>query len=272
MGRINIPYILFLISVVFFSVSCRTKKRGNIILTQTQEIEKTGQDIPIQTFDFNWMDIKLNADVNNNGELNTIKGRVKIRKDSLIWISIKPDVAIIEVFRLKITPDSIHLINYLDKSYLSGDFQLLKSMFKYNINFQTLQNLFTGNANFITSKELYKVSTDSLNSVLSTSSLNEYLEQRKLLQAPPQFFQAVWVDSLQLAHRNLFYEPESKTEVNLMYSKYQKSNDKLFPGFLLMNIINEQSNTEIKIEYLKTDFNIPTEFPFSIPASYSKMN
>src|SRR5688500_12861372 len=115
MGK-PLHYLLLLLLITLVP-ACKTRKSLIEVKDQVKPSTKTtAQIVPAET-NFEWFDGKFNADINNEGKSNSVKGRDRIRRDSLIWISIKPDVAIIEVYRILISPDSVLLVNYLDKKY-----------------------------------------------------------------------------------------------------------------------------------------------------------
>lgn len=68
---------------------------------------------------FEWLTANLDIDAESNGaSFNNLKGQMRMRNDSLIWLSVTATVGV-EVARMKISTDSVWVINRLDKSYLA---------------------------------------------------------------------------------------------------------------------------------------------------------
>lgn|SRR5574344_1249287 len=71
----------------------------------------------------------------------TVNGQVRIMSDSIIWISANK---IIELGRLKATPDSVFAYVKPYNQYLRCNYADLKKMYHIDINYATLQSILTG--------------------------------------------------------------------------------------------------------------------------------
>lgn len=262
---------LAMAGMVWFHASCRTSRRGTIQFDHGVKTTLNGSNVTIAQTAFDWFDGRFNAEVNNSGKLNALKCRVRIRRDSLMWISIKPDVAIIEAFRVLISSDSVKLINYLDKTYFTGDYATIRSFVNFDISFGMLQNIFVGNPTLLFPTDHYEVSVSENDTVLTSSDMNEYLSLKKSSQKAQILFHAIWVDASKRAWRSLFYDPGSRMEVDLNYTGYQLVESLQFPRSGKVTLIGDTSNTVFTFTYTKIEVNKPFDFPFTIPASYQKM-
>lgn len=69
--------------------------------------------------DYEWMTAKMTFDVRAEGmELNDLNGVLRMRRDSVIWISAAALMGM-EAVRACVTCDSVVVINRLDKTYLA---------------------------------------------------------------------------------------------------------------------------------------------------------
>lgn len=69
--------------------------------------------------DYEWMTAKMTLDVCAEGmELNDLNGVLRMRRDSVIWISASAMMGL-EAVRACVTADSVVVLNRLDKSYLA---------------------------------------------------------------------------------------------------------------------------------------------------------
>jgi len=262
---------IFTLLVIAFSTSCKTHK--NLIDVKDQVKPSTKQPaeiIPTETV-FEWFDGKFNADINNDGKPNSVKGRVRIRRDSLIWISIKPDVAIIEVFRILITPDSVVLVNYLDKKYFKDKFSSIKEFIKYDVSFHMVQNIFIGNPTFAMDASTYLSYTNKEgDDIIASSDFKTYIDARNDNQPANFLFQALWFNN-KIHKRNLIYDPANKVELDLQYLEHEIQETTLFPKTGQLTVIGGKTNLMFSYTYTKVILNEVLEFPFNIPGSYDQM-
>ena len=104
MSRQTNIVICFLI-VALLAISCSARKKLVDSTTQPQAFE--------------WLSANLDIDAESHGaSFNNLKGQMRMRNDSLIWLSVTATMGV-EVARMKISTDSAWVVNRLDKSYLA---------------------------------------------------------------------------------------------------------------------------------------------------------
>lgn len=98
-------------------------------------------------FQFEWLAMKLDADLITGGDSRGFKANIRMRRDSVIWISVSPALGI-EVFRVMVTPDSLKYISRIpdDKYYYLGGFQSISNLMGVDPDFSMLQDILLGNA------------------------------------------------------------------------------------------------------------------------------
>ncbi len=95
--------------------------------------------------DFQTFSAKIKVDFEgSNGKKNDFNAFIRLRKDSVIWVSINALLGI-EAFRVLITPDSVKVINKLDKVVQLRSVNYLKEITKLPFTFKELQDLLLGN-------------------------------------------------------------------------------------------------------------------------------
>jgi hypothetical protein len=92
---------------------------------------------------FKYLVLKSKINFKANGNSNNFTANIRIKKDSLIWLSITPGMGI-EIARAVITPDSVKVINRLDNKYDAYSFSYIKQMLGIDMDYYTLQNLIVG--------------------------------------------------------------------------------------------------------------------------------
>src|SRR5687767_4739364 len=177
MGK-PLHYLLFVLLITLVP-ACKTRKSLIEVKDQVKPSNKTTAQIVPDETKFEWFDGKFNADINNEGKSNSVKGRVRIRRDSLIWISIKSDVAIIEVFRILNSPDSVQLVNYLDRKFFVDKFSSIKEFIKHDVSFHMVQNIFIGNPTLSFDISMFKsfVNREGVD-IISSSDFKTYVDAR----------------------------------------------------------------------------------------------
>jgi len=92
---------------------------------------------------FNYLVIKSKINFKTQGNSNNLVANIRIKKDSLIWLSITPGMGI-EVVRAIITPDSVKIINRLDNKYDAYSISYIKQTLGIEMDYYNLQNLIVG--------------------------------------------------------------------------------------------------------------------------------
>ena len=94
-----------------------------------------------------WCGMKLDAEFNAGDQSQSFKATVRIRRDSIIWVSIAPLMGI-EMIRLLVTPDSLKYLSKIpdQKFYYLGGISELSEKTGADLSFDVLQNILFGNA------------------------------------------------------------------------------------------------------------------------------
>lgn len=144
MKRSFFSYILLLcvISLLSSCASWRKTSRFGDALPMARLIEKVEEN----AFQYEWFSAKLNirGEVDNSA-FPRLGGQLRLQKDKAIWISATAFLGI-EALRLKITPDSVWMINKLENTYLAESFSDVMRKTGVNLSFSDIQNILVGNA------------------------------------------------------------------------------------------------------------------------------
>ncbi len=93
---------------------------------------------------FDWLSGKVDVKSLYKESSNELSVNIKMRKDSLLWLSIKYALGI-EVARLNLTPDSVLFMNMVEKTFYAGNFDYLqKSLRIEDVDFCFIQNVLLG--------------------------------------------------------------------------------------------------------------------------------
>ncbi len=272
-------FIIYILSI-FSLFSCKTQETisnaSNRAKEDTIQIKTTlGSDSIIykmteNQFNFEWLSAKFTADYETDNNNTSFSGQIRIRKDSIIWISISKFS--IEGARILITQDSIFVINRMDNNYFKSDFNYINRFINSTVDFDMLQAFIVGNDFKYYEKDKFKTSFDGeyfhLNTI-NRHKLKKYIRNEN--------------DKLKILIQNIEINPRTYKIINLnvkevkennklkiSYSDFENINDQLLAKLLQISIISEKV-IGIKLEYSKVILNEEFNFPFKIPENYERI-
>jgi len=217
---------------------------------------------------FSYLQAKLSISYQKgNNEPVQLRAQMRLKNDSIIWISIVPGMGI-EAARVVLTTDSVKLLNRLKKNYLIGSYHLLDSLMHTSINYDILQALLLGN----------NVTYPLIDSAAKVDRQQYLLEMKMQIPAGDsvsgsQFMtQKIWLDPETFNIKTLLLRESNMPgkDLQIFYNKYQKIDGYTIP-LKMQIVINARQKIIISITYKKVDINIPHGFPLIIPGKYKKL-
>lgn len=267
----NKRYIIYIVIVLLGlgAGSCKTRKLIREPLKE-EGPEFLFKKLKESELKYSDLSIRFEADLTLDKKNNSFKGSVRIRKDSLIWISINPMFGI-EAFRLLFTPDSVKMINKLNNSYFLGDYTMINTMFSTPFDFDMLQSLITGNDFSYYENDIFKAGIDGGLYKLTTigrRKLKKYV--RNQVDNDKILVQDIWLDpgTFKIV-KQLWKEIKNNSSKMLFsYGNFVLADDnQSFPGTLYCEITAE-NNITLNLRYSRVQINKPFEFNFNIPENY----
>jgi len=259
--------------IMSFSTSCKTRKLIK------EPIKEEGADYlfrKLKENELRYTDlaIRFEADLTLDKSNNSFKGNIRIKKDSIIWISINPLFGI-EAFRIMFTADSVKMINKISNTYFLGDYSMINSMFSTPFDFDMLQSLITGNDFSFYENDIFKATIDGGLYKLTTmgrQKLKKYV--RNQIDNDKVLIQDLWLDpsTFKIVKQQWKEIKNNNSKMLFQYENFSAADDgQLFPGNLQCDITAE-NKISVKIKYSRVQVNKPFEFVFIIPASYQPIN
>ncbi len=272
----KIIYVIILFSIF----SCKTSKHAlnqkiqsqipPILLSEINQTDSIIKKMADSQFDFEWFSAKFSADYEIDNNNSSFSGQIRIRKDSIIWISISKFS--IEGARILITQDSVFVINRLDNNYFKSDFNYINRFINNAIDFDMLQALIIGNDFKYYENDKFKSSFDGEIYHLSTVNrhkLKKYIKNEN--------------DRLKILVQNISINPHTFKIINLSvkevkennklkisYSDFENINNQLFPAKSEISVFSEKE-IKINVEFSRITINETLGFPFKIPESYERI-
>jgi hypothetical protein len=227
----------------------------------------------IETNAFKAKSISAKAAVDSDigGSTNSFTISLRLKTDSIIWISISPLLGI-EVARVMLTRDTVKFMDRLGNKYSISDYQMLNELFRVNVDFDIIQGVLTGNLFSYKKGKFNSVYLEEGYYILSTLSKRALKRSLEDIDINRPIVQDIWVDGLTYRVTKLSIE-DQRTNKSLLtdYSDHQPTDGGIFP-YRSSTVINADKQIKIKIEYNKISLNTDLDFPFKIPAGYEKLN
>jgi hypothetical protein len=179
---------------------------------------------------------------------------VRIQKDNVIWLSLTGALGI-EGFRISVKPDTVIIMNKLDKEISYRSVSYLQELIKLPVDFYTLQDLIIGNPVFFPDNI---VSFRTNGSNLLALGIGDFFKHMITLD----------ITDNRILHSKLDdVEATRNRTCDITLGDYDNSQGILFSKYREITV-TEKAKLEIKLEFKQYEFNKPLTFPFNIPKNY----
>ena len=190
-----------------------------------------------------------------NGKQPDFNAFIRMQKDSLIWVSISATFLGIEAFRINITPDTLIILNKLDKTVEYHPFSYVEKIAHIPLDFSLLEDILIGNPIYVGDSIVSFRQTE--NDVMIGTAGN-FFKNLLTLSAADYTLKRMKLDDINLT--------QNRT-AGLAYDGYEKNNDLNFSTYRSITV-SEKTKVDIKIEFKQFEFNKDLSFPFNIPRNY----
>ena len=268
MNRKN-SFSLLIILFLLMSMSCKTRKiiREPIKEEGPEYIFKKLKENELKYSD---LSIRFEADLVFDKNNNSFKGNIRIKRDSLIWISINPLFGI-EAFRVVFSVDSVKMLNKLNNTYFLGDYGMINTMFSTPFDFDMIQSLISGNDFSYYENNVFRAGIDGGMYKLTTvgrRKLKKYIKTQ--IDSDKVLIQDIWLNpsTFKIEKQHWKEIKNNNSKMTFSYGNFITTDDEqLFPGTLDCDI-EAENKIALRIKYSKIQVNKPFEFTFIIPDNY----
>ena len=262
--------VFYFVAIVMAFASCRSTKtiqtaigkKDSLKITDSVNkrdsllfIEKVFNGVENNYINFSTFSAKIKVDFEGaDGKKNDFNAVVRLRKDSVLWVSINALLGI-EAFRVLITPDSVKVLNKLDRVAQLRSVSYLKEITKIPFSFSELQDMIVGNPVFFDSTIVsYRKEGD----VISLLDVGHLFRHLLTVNASDYVVRYSKLDDV---------NPVRGRSANITYGDYETKAGKPFSTFRKITVA-EKSKLDIEMKYKQYEFNVPLNFPFNIPKNY----
>ena len=174
------------------------------------------------------------------------------KKDQYIYLNAKA-LGFVNVARLMIQPDSIRILDLINRKYISASYQFMKKFTQANLGFNELQNMIWANAFY--DPEMNQTLFDSLGEQLILL-LNMGNTQQKTMYNKAFILQSV-----------LLSEQAKSQQMQVDFANFKNVDGINYPHNVVINISGEK---KIECKFVISNFagSIKKEPQFVIPKSY----
>lgn len=256
------------LACLMLHISCRTQHLAITEPANSQALEEIMTLMKKNQFHFKTLSLKFNAEVQSGEETNSFSGNIYIVKDSSIWVSIQKMG--LEAFRMLATPDSVKMLDRINKVYIAGDYLVLSQMLKSSFDFDFIQAIITGND--LENYETTGFIAEKINDAYVLSNKNR--KKQTGVSVSGSMDQKITVSSgdykIVKNIMKIATDSTSKT-MEATYSEFLDFEEQKFPQKVDIKLSDNQTINAV-IVFSRISPEKKENSPFSVPASYSIKN
>lgn len=207
--------------------------------------------------DFTTFNGKIKVDyTDKSGKTQGATAFVRMQKDSLMWISLTGTLGV-EGFRALISPDSVWVLDKLEKTITRRSIASLQELTGLPLDFVSLQDLLIGNPVYFSGSI---VSYENNGDLVTALSIGEYFKHLLTLDTISNTITQSKIDDVEASRNRTCF---------VQYADYQAAQGRNFSAKREVTV-TEKTSLNIKLEYKAFVFDEQQTFPFSIPKSYKE--
>lgn len=268
MSRKHYQFILLL---SFFTGVTLTacKPRQKIVVSRTPVEHKANStlfsDILAAEFPYRTFSAKLDMNLMSATRSLSSRARLHMVKDSILQISFQPLFGF-EMFRFCITPDTVLLLDRMNKRYVLESIAVIKEHYPIGFDFYALQAIFS-DAPFLSGKEKPAGDDFAAFSYHRTSDRNVTLSAEDADSGIRYSFLVNGDDRITFTH---LFHPERKYSLQWEYNHFMMVNDCLFPHKMEMTVSSESKKIDGEILFSSITTDQLLTLKVTVPEHYSR--
>jgi Domain of unknown function (DUF4292) len=246
MMRLKFFFCIFLLLVI---ISCKTVRKtrtrfDGVKTPREALLEKLHQP----DFSFKWFYAKSKIEFDDSRNNQTINAEIRIKKDSVIFISVNAALGIYRAEML-ITPDSVKFLDKFNKRFYPRDFNFIKQLTHMpNLNFDVLQKAILG---------------CDFNFDKNNSTVEKIDTTYKIESSQNQIQNIIWMNAFNLTmSKKQLRDRVINQSYEMNYADYRLLADRLFSFKRKVKIVSNSDNVyTVDIDYKKVTLNEPQIIP-----------
>lgn len=249
----NLLLIIVITCFTLLATSCASKRISANKNLHEISANRLIKEVENNSFVFDEFQTKFTAKVETEDAKLSLKGQLRMKNDSIVWLSISLPVGL-EVVRAVITKDSVFVINRTEKTYVMENIKNFKQIPSSMAELAFIQAIFVGNDITLGNGDKYQ--SEIHHEMYKLKTINKI---SKTLMVYPANFRI----------KNCLLEDNSENgrKIELNYEKFEIYNEKIFPTEINLSI-SKNPKFNISISYSNTLVNTEQDYKFSIPKKF----
>jgi len=255
--KINAHSLLLLFTLVLLTSCHASKKASKKAEKKTvSAAEVMMQKVAENELDAEWLSAFAKIKAKDTKKSQNFNADIRLKKDSIFWVTIYPPFIKVSVAQALITRDSIKLLDRINKKYYAKNISYLEELVNYPLDFNTLQGLILGNA---------------ITSFNETTVLKNDESDCCLMTKEEQLDMALHLDNQSFMIKEMCVADSSKNQsISVKMSEYKDLNDKKFAHRRVIDV-KTPDTYHAEIDFSKIKINEPLSFPFKASRKYEKI-
>lgn len=269
-SRFRVIYPLLLLLALS---ACKLQQKAKKKDLKVNKTEYLFQQLDRNEFQFEHLSLKAAVQLYQNGKKTPFKANIRIRKDSVIWVSITPALGI-EVARVMITRDSVKVLNRIDRNYFVGDYEYINKRFNIDLEFNTIQSILIGNPIAFEHDEKVSLSIDKEKYYLGNlkkRKVKKADEKPERIEKQKEEVISLWIDQNTFKVSNfIFSDLTANRFLTGEYKEFIDVEGQTLPGDLNFDFQSEKP-AKVDLQYSKVSLEGPLKFSFNISSKYEQV-
>jgi hypothetical protein len=196
--------------------------------------------------------------IEGNGQSINVTANIIWVRDSIMWVNVKKFG--LEAARALVTPDSVFVLNRLEKTYSARGLESLQRQYSLPAGFDLIQSLILSTPWFFEDIDLNADIKDGMHRLAGSNG--RYSTEYRLEE------EAYWL------RQELFLQPRDTRTVSISFENYKKTAlAGWFPYLRTVEAYSQETgDMRLSIEFNDVEFNVPKSFRFEIPQHYEKVD
>lgn len=217
-----------------------------------------------QSFQYQTLSARLQFNLVMEGKELSSRGQLKIEKNNRLQISIQPILGI-EMFRIELTPDSVKILDRMNKRYLVENYTELKGDAGIAFNFYNLQALFT-NQLFLPGE--MTLPPHAFTHFRWEKLNNGYQLHTKDKNGLQYLFSADQDEKLHAAR----ITDNADHTLQWNYANFRMVDNQYFPMKMDGTLFTKKNAANsLALNYSRVEINTPLQLKFAIPSGYERV-
>lgn len=247
------------------------KERKNIPNRKTAELIDSIQHHDLSC---NWMSIKYDVQVKSAKMDDSFKMYVRLKQDSVIWIS--ATYYAVEIARFLFTPDSVLYIDRRNNKYYAGNYDYITDKFMLEADYGTLQSLILANGSVFIDQTDEKIRSSEEDDNYYISFIRKGQLKRAMKKEDPKkpldLVVSLWVNPTSFRiNKATVVDYEEGRSLSAEYSDFQPQCNSYYPNEIVFIAESPNEQAKVKTSVIKVTSDKKVSVSFTIPEKYEPL-